>query len=81
MAITPIEAAVPGLVYHKPSPEEAPFKSVGDQVAIGDTVALVEVMKSFMSVEAEVAGTFKGYIAEDGESIEPGAVICEVEVE
>ena len=49
-------------------------------MAVGDTLALVEVMKSYIPIEAEVAGTFKGYAAPDGESIEPGDVLCEIEV-
>ena len=80
MAISKIEAALPGLIYHKPDPDSPAFKKDGDEVAVGDTVALVEVMKSFLPVEAEVAGTFKGYVAPDGESVEAGDVICEIEV-
>ncbi|MDK3019861.1 acetyl-CoA carboxylase [Pseudodonghicola sp. IC7] len=74
-----IEAPLPGILYHKPSPDAEPFKTPGDAVAVGDTLALIEVMKSFMPVEAELAGTFKGYSAADGESIEPGAPVCEIE--
>ena len=80
MAITQIEAALPGLIFHRPSPEAEPFKATGDAVAVGDTPALVEVMKSYISIEAEVAGTFKAYRGSDGESIEPGDVLCEIEV-
>lgn len=80
MAITQIEAALPGLVFHRPSPDAEPFKAPGDAVAVGDTLALVEVMKSYIPIEAEVAGTFKGYAAPDGESIEPGDALCEIEV-
>ncbi len=80
MAITKIEAAVPGLLFHKPEPDAAPFKKSGDAVAIGDTLALVELMKSFMPVEASVAGIFKGFLIADGENLEAGDAVCEIEV-
>jgi len=72
MAITQIEAALPGLIFHRPSPEAEPFKATGDAVAVGDTLALVGVMRSYFSLEAEVAGTFQAYWVCDGESLEPG---------
>jgi acetyl-CoA carboxylase biotin carboxyl carrier protein len=80
MAKKQIEAPVPGVLFHKPDPESAAFKKSGDQVAVGDTLALVELMKSFMPVQAEVAGTFKGYLIDDGENLEAGDTVCEIEV-
>lgn len=78
MAVTTIEAPLPGLFYHRPEPDAQPFKAPGDMVSVGDTLALIEVMKSFMPVEAEIAGTFKGYVRPDGESVDPGDAICEI---
>jgi acetyl-CoA carboxylase biotin carboxyl carrier protein len=63
MAITQVEAALPRLVFHRASPEAEPYKVPGDAVTIGDTIALVEVMKSYISIEVEIAGTFKTYPA------------------
>lgn len=80
MATTTIEAPVPGVFYLRPSPEEPPFKTQGDAVAAGDTLALVEVMKSFMAVQAESAGTFSGYKLENEASVEMGDAICDIEV-
>lgn len=79
MAIAKIESALPGQLFHKPDPDSLPYKKEGDAVAIGDTLALVEVMKSFLPLEAEIEGTFIGYVVFDGEEIEPGTVICEIE--
>ncbi|TDK50234.1 biotin carboxyl carrier domain-containing protein [Antarcticimicrobium luteum] len=74
-----IEAAMPGLLYHKPEPDAEPFKKPGDPVAVGDTLALVELMKSFVPIEAEIAGTFRGFLIGDGESLDPGVPFCEIE--
>lgn len=80
MAIIKIEAPAPGLLYHKPGPGAEPFKKPGDLVSVGDTLALIEIMKSFMSVEAEVEGTFNGFLIEDGENLDAGDAVCEIEV-
>ena len=79
MAIIKIEAARPGLLYHKPEPDAEPFKKPGDAVAVGDTLALVELMKSFVPITAEVVGRFRGFLIGDGEDLEPGVAFCEIE--
>lgn len=79
MTIKTIEAILPGVIYLSSSPEAAPFKTKGDPVAAGETVALVEVMKSFLPVEADAAGTFLGYLVESGTNIEPGEAVCQME--
>lgn len=55
MPIKTVEAPVPGTFYRKPSPDEPVFKSEGDAVAAGDTLGLIEVMKTFAPVVAEEA--------------------------
>ncbi len=73
-----IQSPLPGTFYHKPSPDAAPFKTQDDAVAIGDTIGLVEVMKTFIEVKAEIAGTFVGYVAEDAAPIMAGDVLARV---
>lgn len=79
MSIVKIEASIPGLLYHRSEPDAEPFKKPGDTVAVGDTLALVELMKSFVPIEAEVAGTFRGFLIGDGGNLEPGDHFCEIE--
>lgn len=71
-----ILSPLPGTFYHRPSPEEAPYKSDGDSVAEGDTIGLVEVMKTFIEVKAEAAGTFAGYVAENAAPVQAGDVLA-----
>lgn len=73
-----IQSPLPGTFYTKPSPEEPPFKSSGDPVAVGDTIGLVEVMKTFVQVNAEIEGTFTAYVAEDGVPVQAGDVLADV---
>ena len=71
-----IQSPLPGAFYHRPSPDEPAYKVEGDQVAIGDTIGLVEVMKTFIEVKSEVAGTFVAYAAEDGAPVTAGETLA-----
>lgn len=74
-----ILSPLPGTFYSRPSPDEPVFKQAGDAVAAEDTIGLIEVMKTFIEVKAEMSGTFKTYIAVNSEPVEPGAVLAEIE--
>lgn len=76
--MTDIISPLPGTFYQKPSPEAEPFKKTGEPVAAGDTVGLVEVMKTFIEVKAETAGTFQDYATDDGSPVTPGQVLAQV---
>lgn len=52
-----IRAAMLGRFYRASSPGEAPFVEVGSKVRAGDTVCVIEVMKLFNSVAADISGT------------------------
>ena len=56
MAVSQILSPLPGTFYRRPSPEEAPYKSPGDAIEKGDVIGLIEVMKSFHEVKADVPG-------------------------
>ncbi len=71
-----IKSPIPGTFYRKPSPDEPPFKEVGDTVAKGDTIGLVEVMKTFHEVKSDSDGTITSFQAEDAEPIMAGKVLA-----
>lgn len=73
-----IQSPLPGTFYHRPSPEEPPFKSEDDAVSSDDTIGLVEVMKTFIEVKAEANGHFAGYVAEDGTPVQAGDVLAKL---
>lgn len=79
MATLQVLAPLPGIFYRRPSPEEAPFKSEGDAVGAGETVGLVEAMKSFFPTEAEQAGKLVRFCVEDGEAVDAEQVVAEIE--
>lgn len=61
-----------GTFYRSPSPGAAPYIEVGQRVEIGDEVCLIEVMKLYTQVRAEVSGTVLEITADDGQLVEYG---------
>ena len=53
--------------------------AIGDAVAEGDTVAILESMKMEMPVEAEDEGTVKAILVEEGQAVSEGDVLVELE--
>lgn len=74
-----IQSPLPGTFYRKPAPEEPKFVEDGASIAVGDTVGLVEVMKTFHEVKAEVAGDNARFMVEDEAPVMAGAVLVEVD--
>ena len=74
-----ILSPLPGTFYRKPAPDQPPFKTEGDAVAEGDVVGLVEVMKSFHEVKAQVAGTIKAFLVDDEDAVMAGQPLASVD--
>ena len=65
-----ISAPMPSRFYRSPAPDEPPFVKVGDIVATGEAVAVLEVMKTYNPVEAPFNCEILEILAEDGEAVE-----------
>ncbi|MEP3224967.1 MAG: acetyl-CoA carboxylase biotin carboxyl carrier protein [Parasphingorhabdus sp.] len=59
-----------GTAYLAPDPDAANFISVGDTVATGDTLLIIEAMKVMNPIQAESAGTVKAILVENGQPVE-----------
>ena len=59
-----------GTFYASPSPDKPPFVSVGQSVKAGDTLGIIEAMKMFNPIEADVSGTVLKILAESGQPVE-----------
>ena len=79
MAIVTLPAPIPGTFYRRPSPNDPPFKSEGDRVAVGDAIGLIEVMKTFTQVSAEQAGRLRRFLVENEDAVQAGQPLCEIE--
>lgn len=74
-----IKAPMPGVFYRKPSPESPPFKTDGEDVAKGDVVGLIEVMKSFHEVAALQTGRSIRFLLDDADAVMAGQAIAEMD--
>ncbi len=84
----PAEAALPpgtvtspmvGIVYLAPEPGAPPFVQVGAKVAQGQTLLLIEAMKTFNQIKAPKAGTVTRILVENGAPVEYGEPLMVIE--
>jgi acetyl-CoA carboxylase biotin carboxyl carrier protein len=68
-----------GTVYLAAEPGAAPFIAVGDPVKEGQTVLIIEAMKTMNHIPAPRAGTVKRILVEDGTPVEFGAPLLIIE--
>ncbi|MDX1550158.1 MAG: acetyl-CoA carboxylase biotin carboxyl carrier protein [Lysobacter spongiicola] len=65
-----IRAPMVGTFYTSPAPDKPAFVSVGQSVNAGDTLGIIEAMKMFNPIEADVSGTVLKVAAENGQPVE-----------
>jgi acetyl-CoA carboxylase biotin carboxyl carrier protein len=68
-----------GTVYMQAEPGAPPFVGVGQQVAEGDTLLIIEAMKTMNHIPAPRAGTVRRILIEDGAAVEYGAPLMIIE--
>jgi len=65
-----IRSPMVGTFYAAPSPDAPPFVKVGQTVKAGDVLAVIEAMKMFNQIEADVSGTVAAVLATSGQPVE-----------
>ena len=65
-----VNSPMVGTFYRAPSPDAKNFVEVGDSVAVGDTLCIVEAMKMMNQIEADKAGTVKAILIDDAAPVE-----------
>ena len=68
-----------GTVYLQPEPGASPFVKVGQEVQEGDTLLIVEAMKTMNHIPAPRSGTVRRILVEDGDPVEFGAPLMIIE--
>ena len=74
-----IESPMVGTFYAVPDPDSPPYVKVGDHVGPETTVCIVEAMKVFNQIPAEVSGKIVAILAENGEPVEFGQPMFKVD--
>lgn len=67
---TTVRSPMVGTFYTSANPDSPPFVTVGQKVKIGDTLGIIEAMKMFNQIEAEISGTVVAVLAESGHPVE-----------
>ncbi len=65
-----IKSSMIGTFYRSSSPETPPFVNVGDSIKEGDTICIIEAMKLFNEIEAEVSGKIVKVLVDDTTPVE-----------
>ena len=65
-----VKSPMVGTFYASPAPDAPPFVTVGQTVAAGDVICIIEAMKMMNQIEADKAGTIGAILIEDGEAVE-----------
>ncbi|KQM24742.1 MULTISPECIES: acetyl-CoA carboxylase biotin carboxyl carrier protein [unclassified Sphingomonas] len=69
-AVPPVTSPMVGTVYLAANPEAKPFVSVGQKVAAGDTLVIIEAMKVMNPIVAPAAGTVTQVLVSNGQPVE-----------
>ena len=70
-----------GTFYRSPKPGTPPFVEIGQHIAAGDELCLIEVMKLFTSLKSDVSGRLSAVLVEDGAMVEAGQPLFAVVAE
>jgi len=76
---TPVKAPMVGTVYTASEPEATPFISVGDRVRMGDTLFIIEAMKTMNPVTAPLDGVVQEILIENGNPVEYDEILVLIE--
>ncbi|RDW15378.1 acetyl-CoA carboxylase [Oceanobacillus chungangensis] len=80
MSQSKVLSPIPGVFYRRPSPDEDVYVNEGDAVSAGQVIGLVEVMKSYFEIKAEVDGVIESFAFENEDSIDAGQEIAVINV-
>jgi acetyl-CoA carboxylase biotin carboxyl carrier protein len=70
-----LRSPIVGTLYRAPAPTSPDFVSVGDRVSKGQPLCIIEAMKVMNEIEAEMDGTIREILVENGSPVEAEAVL------
>ena len=74
-----VKAPLTGVFYGSSSPGSPAFVTVGQQVAVGQVIGLIEAMKLFNEIKSDQAGRVARIVAESGKLVKAKQTLIEVE--
>ena len=76
--IITIDSPMVGIIYLTPKPSSPPFVKKGQKVKKGDTICLIEAMKTFNEIKSDKDGLIKDVLVKNGEAVEFGQPLFEI---
>ena len=73
-----IDSPMVGIVYLTPKPSTPPFAKKGQKIKKGDTICLIEAMKTFNEIKSDRDCTIKTVMVNNGEAVEFGQPLFEI---
>ena len=74
-----VKSPMVGTFYLSASPGAKPFVEVGDSIKAGETICIIEAMKILNEIEADKSGTVSRILCENGQAVEYGQPLFEIE--
>ena len=79
--LIPIKSPMVGTFYRAPAPDADPYVEENSTIEVGQTVCIVEAMKLMNEIESDVKGKIASILVENGQPVEYGQVLFQVEAE
>ena len=76
--IQSIDSPMVGIIYLTPKPSSPPFVKNGQKIKKGDTICLIEAMKTFNEIKSDKDGVVKSILIKNGEAVEFGQPLFEI---
>ena len=73
-----IDSPMVGIIYLTPKPSSPPFVKNGQKIKKGDTICLIEAMKTFNEIKSDKDGVIKSILIKNGEAVEFGQPLFEI---
>ena len=73
-----IDSPTVGFIYLTPKPSSPPFAKKGQKIKKGDTICLIEAMKTFNEIKSDRDCTIKKVLVKNGEAVEFGQALFEI---
>jgi acetyl-CoA carboxylase biotin carboxyl carrier protein len=74
-----VKSPMVGTFYHSPEPGAKPYVAVGDRVAKGQILCIIEAMKIMNEIESEYAGVLREIAVQDAQPVEYGQVLFRID--
>ena len=73
-----VDSPIVGIIYLTPKPSSPPFVKSGQKIKKGDTICLIEAMKTFNEIKSDKDGVVKTILVKNGEAVEFGQPLFEI---